>query len=307
MIEKLKAFIRNQFYKISFIKSLKEEVEFFHKMIYRRPGHYYSPIVSVDQLKPYLGEILGPPKRSLNAIDFNEGEQMEWLNNIAPYYEKLPYVDGRSTELRYTFDNTLFEHSDAIHLFGMLNHLKPRKIIEVGSGYSSAVMLDTNSLCLNNSIEFTFIEPYPEDRLNNLLKPEDKVTLHVKEVQQVPPSVFEELDAGDMLFIDSTHVCKTGSDVNYLYFEILPKLKPGVIIHIHDIFYSFEYPEQWIVEHNRGWNEIYLLRAFFMYNSHFKMILFSSHMESFNEEWYRNNMPLCLQTRGQSIWFKKVS
>lgn len=306
MIERIKTGIRNQFFRIKFIRALKEEVEFFHKMTYRRPGHYYSPIVDVNSLAPYLDRLTGPPKRTLDGIDFHEDEQLKLLEKLVQHYADFPYRETPVEGYRYHFDNTLFRHSDAVHLFCMLKELRPRRLIEVGSGWSSALMLDTNNLLLDNSVDLTFVEPYPEERLNNLLRSEDTVTLHIKEVQKIPTSTFAELEAGDILFIDSSHVSKTGSDVNYLYFEILPKLKSGVIIHIHDIFHSMEYPEEWILEHNRGWNEIYLLRAFLMFNSSFRIMLFSSHMEAFHRDWYKKNMPLCLETGGQSIWIKKL-
>ncbi len=146
-------------------------------------------------------------------------------------------------------------------------------------------MLDANSLFRDNSVEFTFFEPYPEARLNNIVKPEDKPALYAKEVQQIWSSVFEQSDASDTMFIDSTNISKIGSDVNYFYLEVLPKLISGVIIDIHEIFRLSEYPEEWIVELYRGWNVVYLLRAFSLYINHFKMILFNFYMKFFNEEW----------------------
>jgi hypothetical protein len=165
-------------------------------------------------------------------------------------------------------------------------------------------MLDTNHNFFDSSIQCTFIEPYPE-RLNSLLKPNEKISLRQQPVQDIDLSLFEALEENDFLFIDSTHVSKTGSDVNFIFFEILPKLKKGVKIHFHDIFYPFEYPKQWVITEGRNWNEDYILRAFLSYNSEFRIIMFNTYLEHFHEKWFAENMPLCLKNRGGSIWIEK--
>jgi len=123
-------------------------------------------------------------------------------------------------------------------------------MIEVGSGFSSLLIADVNTRFLNNSCKFQCIEPYPREFLVGGVAGVSE--LIVQKVQDIPPGYFETLDEGDILFIDSSHVCKTGSDVNFLYFEILPRLKPGVLIHIHDIFLPLEYPQEWVIDENRS-------------------------------------------------------
>ena len=98
--------------------------------------------------------------------------------------------------------------------------------------------------------------------------------LRQQTLQSVGVEVFEELGRGDILFIDSTHVSKLGSDVNYLFFEILPRLRSGVRVHIHDVFFPFEYPPKWIAK-GIAWNENYLLRGFLQYNDKFRIVLFN--------------------------------
>ena len=150
---------------------------------------------------------------------------------------------------RYFFENPTYSYSDAICLYGMIRHVRPRRIIEVGSGYSSCVMLDTNELFFDNRIECTFIDPYPE-RLQSLIRKDDhaRIAIVPKRVQDVAPRRFHEQAANDILFIDSTHVAKIGSDVNHIIGNILPVLRPGVYVHFHDIFYPFEYPLEWLDE-----------------------------------------------------------
>jgi hypothetical protein len=154
----------------------------------------------------------------------------------------------------------------------------------------------------------TFIEPYP-DRLLGLFKEKDGESTKVvaKKLQDIDLSIFAALQENDILFVDSTHVSKTGSDVNKIIFEILPMLKPGVIIHFHDIFYPFEYLKEWVLGWKGfGWNEAYLLKAFLMYNQQFSILFFNTYLSKFQREWFENNMPLCLKNEGGSLWIKKI-
>jgi len=118
--------------------------------------------------------------------------------------------------------------------------------------------------------------------------------------------VFEQLDENDIFFLDSSHVSKTGSDVNYLIFEILPALKPGVLVHIHDILYPFEYPEEWVLKERRSWNESYLLRAFLQYNSAFEIVYWNNFVWHRMHEELGGLMPLCLENEGGSIWLRRM-
>src|SRR5262249_30901378 len=154
---------------------------------------------------------------------------------------------------RYYFRNEWFGYADALVLYGMIRYLRPRRVIEVGSGFSSAVMLDTNDLFCGGRVALTFVEPYP-DRLFSLLRgsDRDKHTVIARPVQDVDLSLFQALSDNDILFVDSSHVSKVGSDVNHLIFQILPALADNVVVHFHDIFYPFEYPKDWVYE-GRAW------------------------------------------------------
>ena len=165
-------------------------------------------------------------------------------------------------------------------------------------------MLDTRER-LPAPLELTFIEPYPA-RLRSLLRPADADTTRVLEqrVQDVPVDVFQCLRAGDILFIDSSHVSRVGSDVNYLFFEILPVLEPGVIVHVHDVLWPFEYPRTWVLE-GRAWNEAYLLRAFLQYNSTFEVMLFNAWIGQAARDLAAELMPEFLVNPGGSFWMRK--
>jgi hypothetical protein len=286
------------------IKNLIRNFASYRSTLYVPLGHYYSPIISPAELEKRKFEIWKAPLNVIPGIDLREKEQLKLLEDFRAHYSLLPFEAQAKEGFRYQYENSMYSYSDGIMLFNMIMHFKPKRIIEVGSGYSSALMLDTNHTFFNNTIQCTFIEPYPE-RLNSLLKPNEKIALLQKPVQDIDLSLFGTLEENDFLFIDSTHVSKTGSDVNFIFFEILPRLKKGVKIHFHDIFYPFEYPINWVLEEARNWNEDYLLRAFLSYNSEFRIIMYNTFLEQFHELWFAQNMPLCLRNRGGSIWLER--
>lgn len=268
-------------------------------------GHYYSSIPNMNEIVNKSDNIFTYNKWDIDGVDLNDNYQIELMKEFSYYYNGIPFktFDKNVEKLRYYFENGFFENSDAIVLYGMLRKFKPKRLIEIGSGFSSAVTLDTNELYFDNSIECTFIEPYPE-RLKSLLRNNDNVKIIEKKLQDVDLSVFEELENGDILFVDSTHVSKCGSDVNMIMFNILPRLKNGVIIHFHDVFFPFEYPKEWIYT-GRFWNEDYLLRAFLQYNSSFKVMYFNSYMNTRYADLIKESMPLCLKNSGGSLWIRK--
>ena len=269
-------------------------------------GHFYSPIPDHDEVRRNEERIFRIPEY-LPAIDLNVAEQLHTLTALAEYNDEMPFQSEKTEGLRYFLKNPMFGHADAICLYGLLRYLKPKRIIEVGAGYSSCVMLDTNERFFGNSISCTLIEPNPESLLS-LLKPADlnRIELLRTPLQEVDPGMFRTLSANDILFIDSSHVSKVGSDVNYLVFEILPELQSGVYVHFHDIFYPFEYPRQWICDLGISWNEAYLLRAFLQYNQSFSIALFINYLDRFHSDQLRAVMPQSIGGGGGSLWLRKV-
>jgi len=269
------------------------------------PGHFYSPIPSLENIRKKESKIWGLQSTELPGIDLREKEQLELANQLSAHYRKQPWSDEKQKHLRYYFDNPNYSYGESIFLFCLLIHLKPKRIVEIGSGYSSCVMLDTNEVFLDNTTAVTFIEPYPQ-LLSSLLKPSDKNAIQIidRNLEDVEISTYTALSEGDILFIDSTHVSKVGSDVNHLFFEILPRLKAGVYVHFHDIYFPFEYPKEWIYQ-GRAWNEAYVLRAFLQYNSEFEIVLFNSFIGQFHRTVLEIKMPLCAKNPGSSIWLRK--
>ncbi len=270
-----------------------------------QPGHFYSPIPCIEDLKGREIQLFHDVPESIPGINLNEKEQLDLFDRFISFYKEQPFQEDKKDGLRYFFENPSYSYSDAIFLHCMIRYSQPKKFIEVGSGYSSCVTLDTNEIFFDNSIDCTFIDPYPQ-LLKSLVKPEDfhRINIISQNLQEIDVEMFQSLDEGDILFIDSTHVSKIDSDVNYIFFKLLPSLKSGVYIHFHDIFYPFEYPQDWVYE-GRAWNEDYLLRAFLQYNASFEICFFNTFLEHFHERKFMTEMPLCLKNKGGSIWLRK--
>jgi len=287
-----------------FFRSQSIETEIFGGAY--EPGHFYSPIPDMQFVQKNKLTLFNREVSELPGIELNDNIQLCLLERIAEHYSTMPHTDSSRQDLRYTFENNMYRHTDAIFLYGILCEMKPKRIIEVGGGYTTTLMLDVLDTSPELNFSLVTIEPYP-DRLLSLLKEHDKQALKLiqRPIQDIPKSVFEQLKPGDILFVDSSHISKIGSDVNYLLFEILPALKAGVYIHFHDVFYPFEYPESW-VEKGKFWNEGYMLRAFLQYNHDFQIVCWNhylslkhSHTADFKK------MEQCAHDSGGSLWLKK--
>jgi hypothetical protein len=235
------------------------------------PGHFYSPVVDVEQCRADSHRIWGDG--GTLGVDYNEAHHLHLLNEVFPrYYPDYDYPEmlEESSDLQQFYTrNSQFSWLDSRSLFVLLRHLRPKRIIEVGSGFSSLLTADVNHRFLGDSAHFSCVEPYPREFLR---KPIPGLNRLVEErAENLPFAFFAELEANDILFIDSSHVSKTGSDVNHLFFEILPRLRKGVFIHIHDIFLPNDYPKEWVIDDLRSWNEQYLVRALLMYSTTFRI------------------------------------
>jgi predicted O-methyltransferase YrrM len=272
------------------------------------PGHFYSPIANLDEVRERADKIFLNDREKIPGIDMREEAQWALVQQFShSYYLDIPFNAEPLPGRRYGFDNQNYSYSDGVFLHCMIRHAKPRRIVEVGSGFSSACTLDTNDLFFDGDICCEFIEPYP-DQLLLLISQEDRdrIRLHHKPLQDVSLDLFASLEPNDILFIDSTHVSRVGSDVNYIIHEILPALKPGVFVHFHDVFWPMEYPRAW-VEEGRSWNEIYMLRAFLQFNPTYEIVLMNTFLETRDPAWFDKNMPLCMKNPGGSIWLRKIS
>ena len=271
-----------------------------------------SPLGIFIRLSRALKISIAPSPRGHRPIPFWEsicakkskcGYSSVWRNFTLKY--PLP-MTGQS-EFRFAFDNPSYSWCDAIILFCMIRELQPRRIIEVGSGHTSCLILDTNELFFGGGIECHLCRTLSGtsspavttrgDRANRYHRPEAS--------GYGSRDLLPAFGPNDILFIDSSHVAKAGSDVQALFSNILPALSPGVVVHLHDIFAGFEYPPEWLRE-GRGWNEQYMLRAFLQFNTQFRIKLFTGHMLSTHPDFFHQHMPNCFRNGGGNFWMERV-
>jgi hypothetical protein len=272
-------------------------------------GHYYSPLPDSRELarEPRHSQVWPDQVRPTPGIDWNAEEQRRLATDVFARQERLDFIDAESSDpAQYWAANDQYPALDAWVLEGLLRYLHPNRIIEIGSGYSSLVTARVNREYLSEAARFTCIEPYPRSFLQQGVPGISE--LRIEEVQDTPLSVFEGLGPGDVLFVDTSHTVKTGGDVVWIYGEILPRLRPGVYVHIHDAFIPGDYPEQWVLE-GWGWNEVYLIASFLAFNSAFEV--------AFGVRWMLLNQPELVdrafpgfprhrERGGGALWLKRV-
>ena len=264
------------------------------------PVHFYNPIPDVSQLSD---EIWSRPSE-LVGIDMNDAEQLRLLREVFPQFrEEYEAIPTAPTEdpAEFHLNNGLFDGTDALVLYCMLRHLRPRRVIEIGSGYSSR--LAARAARANGSTDLVCIEPYPDEVLRAGFA--GLTSLIPSKVEDVPLDLFTELEASDVLFIDSSHVVRIGSDVTYLFLEVLPRLRPGVAVHVHDIFLPFEYPRDWVTGELRFWTEQYLLHAFLAFNSAFRVLFANSYANARYPTELRETFPSAPWWGGGSFWMQR--
>jgi predicted O-methyltransferase YrrM len=268
-------------------------------------GHYYSPIPDYSWIASNPVALrCNPDRSSIPGIDLNVEHQLKTLTRMRRFVKDFDWPDFKNEERRYFSRNTFYGLGSGFFLYAMLLMTKPKMVVEIGSGFSSAMMLDTAEYKMKGfEPRFTFIDP-EMTRIKQLLRPDDRerCTLINDMVQNVSLDIFSDLKPGDILFIDSSHVAKTGSDVLMIYNEIIPELPPGILIHIHDIYWPFEYPASWR-QKRWAWNEVYLVRALLQNNSKLSIELFASYM-LYKHAGALAGLPFHPGLTGSSIWLR---
>ncbi len=291
----------------SVLEVFKDSEEFkSQEKLFVPPGHYYPPVVNTQEADWHLKKHeVEPVLPSLRGINLHPDEIVAEWRSLLPFLTTSPFPDKKGPHLRYAFDNPAYAWGDGSVLHAMLRKYRPKRLIEIGSGWSSACVFDTVENYLGGACELTFIEPYPQ-LLRELVGAElRKVKIYETAVQKVELEIFDALEAGDFLFIDSTHVVRTGSDVCFELFDILPRLARGVIVHIHDIFWPFEYPRQWVIDENRSWNEIYAVRAFLTDNPSWKILMFNDYLMKTQRPLIESTYPKLLRSGGAALWLQR--
>ena len=278
-----------------------------------RDQDYYSPLPSVVRLRANLERWNRPS--SLHGVQYDLAGMKTALAELLDCYlnEFLTYPPySEVCKLGFGPGYTAL---DALTLYMMIRKIKPRRYIEVGSGVSSyyCSLAARRNASEGHPLEMTCIEPYPYEKLTSI------PGIHVlpKKVEDVDPALFQQLQENDVLFIDSSHILRIDGDVSFLFLEVLPALNPGVVAHVHDIPfpYNFPYPPNlWIFEKEWPvfWNEVMVLQAFLAFNNQFKICLSTPLIRYFDEEFLKRRIPIyeSLEQNANafsSIWLRRMS
>ena len=271
--------------------------------------HFYSPVANSRALahEPARSRVWPQTPPPTPGIDWRAEDQVAFVRDLLGTQSEIVFPDRPTGDPHdYHTGNDMFSHLDAWMLQAVLRHFRPRKMVEVGCGWSSLVTARVNREYLGGSLHFTCIEPYPPDFLAAGV--EGISELIVSPVESLDLDAFTALGDGDVLFIDTSHTTKTGGDVTFLYQEVLPRLRPGVVVHIHDIFLPWDYPQEWVFS-GRAWNEQYLVRAFLSFNSAFEIVVAVGWLSHYHRDVLAASIPN-YATRygggGGSLWIRRV-
>ena len=274
------------------------------------PAHYYSPLPNIRLLKENLPRWY--KEDTSPGVDWNLQEQLALLEDLHPYSSEVNSLPS-FTEVTQDGYGPGYGEIEALLLYMMLRHVKPARVVEVGSGVSTfytLAALEKNREHDKVVSSLTCVEPYPNDKLRTLVS-ERNVGLRACQVQDAGFDLFEELSANDVLFIDSSHVSKKDSDVDFLFLEVLPRLHKDVLIHIHDI--SFPMPalprEHFLFDTYLFWNESALVRAFLTFNTTFRIVMCQSYLHYHKPEALQALVPTYNPQVHfpSSLWLRRVS
>lgn len=284
------SFLRRSFERVLFSR---RAFDLFQRLgVHVTPNHFYSPVPDTRELDRRAG--LWNEESDMPGVDWRAAEQLEWLQGVLSRlrHECDFPLDPTGVPHAYFVRNGAFGLISAAVLHCMVRHFSPRTILEVGSGNSTCV---SARAALMNQAEgrparLIAVEPHPGEMLQRGFP--GLTRLIPEKAQDVERELFTGLQAGDILFIDSSHVVRMGNDVLFLYLDVLPRLAKGVVVHIHDIFLPRHYPRRWVVEGRRFWAEQYLLQAFLALNPSFEVLWSGSFMQLKHPEALRKAFPL---------------
>lgn len=274
---------------------------------------YYSPLPDLHRLQKNRDRWSRPSELPGLKIDLAQMKKL-WCDVAASFQTEFDSLPSYAELMKESYGEG-YTPLDAMTLYFLLRHYRPRRYLEVGAGLSTyyATCAARQNVAEGSPMAINCIEPFPHAKLRSLAG----IHLTEKDVQEVDRSLFEELSAGDVLFIDSTHALKIDGDVSYLYLEILPRLNKGVIVHIHDIPFPYNTPyppETWVFDREWPvfWTEAMLLQAFLCHNSKFEIRLSLPLIRFHEEQFLRQSVPGYGQRKGSgpdtfsSIWLEKV-
>ena len=270
-----------------------------------RPIHFYEPLPDFRELTAADAT----RRRMSPAIDFDLASQRASQARLgAAYGSEVQALQAAADG--YDFRNRYFDGLDAAVYYALIRDLKPRRVIEIGSGFSTRIAARAveRNREEGSPAELVCVEPFPQPRLTDAKLP---ITLVRERVERVGLELFDGLQANDVLFVDSSHVATFGGDVCREFLEILPRLRRGVWIHVHDIFFPHDYPAEWVIEQRQAWNEQYLLEAFLAFNTAFKPALalhwlWSDHRDELRASWNASIVDAGGAQGPGSFWMTRV-
>lgn len=268
-----------------------------------RSTHYYEPTYREADL-PAATDV----DRALPGLDLNTEAQRALLAQFTFAGELREIPRGPVETGRFSHDNEMYSYGDAETLYSMIRLKKPKRIFEIGSGHSTLMARlalaanrreDPDYACRHLCIE-PFEVPWLEATGVEVLR---------ERVEKTDLALFDELEENDILFIDSSHVIRPWGDVLFEFQEIVPRLRPGVLIHVHDVFTPRDYPEKWLRTWRRLWNEQYLLESFLAFNSAFEIILATNYLTRHAPEEFGRACPAWAEERAvpAAFWFRRTS
>jgi hypothetical protein len=264
------------------------------------PVHFYWPLPDTRT----LGVEHWATPSQLPGLDFKVDKQLALIDEFSQFrseYDRFPHAPTEFPH-EFHFDNELFSGIDALGLYCMLRHAQPNLVIEVGSGFSTRVA--AQAALQNSDTRLIAVEPYPDDLLTDGFPGLSELVS--QPVQELDIEFFDRLGKNDVLFIDTSHVVRTGGDVTYLLLEVVPRLRPGVLVHVHDVFLPYDYPRDWLVEKYRFWSEQYLLAAFLAFNQDFEVVLANHYLSMNHSEALRRAFSAAPHLSGLSFWFRRA-
>jgi predicted O-methyltransferase YrrM len=234
--------------------------------------NYYSPVPNLDLLPTEIWEQRNP----LGGVDLRVDAAIELIESeLAPFVVELEVPrSGPAEPGTFFLENENYESVDAELLYALLRARKPRRVVELGSGFTTLLIGAAARRNAEDGVatEHLAYDPFPRAQILGEVPPAP-TRFEPLGANEVPLDAFAALEAGDVLFVDTTHTVKLGSDVNHIVLDVLPLLKPGVIVHFHDIFLPWEYPRQWFETMQYYWAEQYLLQAFLAFNDAFEVLV----------------------------------
>jgi hypothetical protein len=268
-------------------------------------NHFYQPLINPNKhnLKSLRDE------RIIGGLDLNINKQKEIILSFNYVDELLKFPKTKSNDNKFYYHNNTFESGDAEYLYNIIRKFKPNRIIEIGSGFSTKMMLNSINRNIdeddNYNCELTCIEPFLYKQIEGL------PTILLKEkVESLDIKIFKELKKDDILFIDSSHIIRPQGDVLFEIQYVLPQLNPGVLIHFHDIFTPRDYLDKWVYKEHHLWNEQYLLESFLSCNDRFEIIGSLNYLKHNYWDLLSSKCPILSKEKNAepgSFWIRKIS